>query len=677
MTIELTPALLDRIQNTLRCLAIDEVNAANSGHPGAPMGMAAMAVELWDNHLCFDPSDPHWPLRDRFVLSAGHASALIYSLLHMFGYEMPMSELRNFRQLGSRTPGHPEYGHTPGVEVTTGPLGAGFASGVGMALAARMTRSRFAVREGDQWAGPGQHFVYGIVSDGDMMEGISSEAGSFAGHLGLGNLIYLYDDNKITIDGGTDIAFSEDVRARFEAQSWHVQRCDGNDTEAIRDALKAARQETERPSLIICRTTIGYGSPNKAGTSGVHGSPLGEEEAKATKRALGWPPEAQFLVPDDVRDYLNQCVLSKRITRREMDGSLAVWQRHHPELAAEWKLCRSRKTPPDLVARLTEGLEKKDAATRQHSHEMINRLAEALPSLVGGSADLACSNLTTIKSSGAVGQADEKGDRYTGRNINFGIREHAMGGIVNGMALDGTFLPFGATFLVFSDYARPGVRLAALMGIRSTFVFTHDSIYVGEDGPTHQPIEHLDSLRIIPGLTVLRPADGIETAMAWAWVAQEADGPAALALTRQTLPALGRPAGFVLEDIWKGAYVLRDVAREAQGTLLATGSEVSLAVAVAEHLQGEGISLRVVSMPSTELFDAQPEDYRHAVLPADGAPVIAMEAGTGETLRKYLGGRGLLYGIQRFGASAPGNEVAALLGFTPEKAAAAVRDHLG
>jgi transketolase len=321
-------------------------------------------------------------------------------------------------------------------------------------------------------------------------------------------------------------------------------------------------------------------------------------------------------------------------------------------------------------------LEKKDAATRQHSHEMINRLAEALPSFVGGSADLACSNLTNIKSSGAVGQADEKGDRYSGRNINFGIREHAMGGIVNGMALDGTFLPFGATFLVFSDYARPGVRLAALMGIRSTFVFTHDSIYVGEDGPTHQPIEHLDSLRIIPGLTVLRPADGIETAMAWAWVAQEADGPAALALTRQTLPALGRPAGFALEDIWKGAYVLRDVAREAQGTLLATGSEVSLAVTVAEHLQGEGISLRVVSMPSTELFDAQPEDYRHAVLPADGAPVIAMEAGTGETLRKYLGGRGLLYGIQRFGASGPGGEVAALLGFTPEKAAAAVRDHL-
>jgi len=676
MSIEITPALRDRLENTLRCLAIDSVNAANSGHPGAPMGMAAMAIELWDRHMRFDPADPDWPLRDRFVLSAGHASALIYSLLHMFGFEMPMGELRNFRQLGSRTPGHPEYGHTPGIEVTTGPLGAGFANGVGMALAARMTRARFGVREEDSWSGPGQHVVYGIVSDGDMMEGISSEAGSLAGHLGLGNLIYMYDDNKITIDGSTDLSFSEDVQGRFVAQGWHVQRCDGNDAIAIGNALRVAREETERPSLIICRTTIGYGSPNKAGTSGVHGSPLGEEEAKATKRALGWPPEAHFLVPDDVRDYLNQCVLAKGIQRREMDGELASWQRHQPELSAEWKACRARKVPTDLVARLTEGLEKKDAATRKHSHEIINRLAEAVPCLVGGSADLACSNLTEIKNSSAIGVADESGERFSGRNINFGIREHAMGGIVNGMALDGTFLPFGATFLVFSDYARPGIRLAALMGIRSTFVFTHDSIFVGEDGPTHQPIEHLDSLRIIPGLTVLRPADGIETAMAWAWVAQAADGPAALALTRQTLPALERPTGFVLEDIWKGAYVLREVEGEAQGTLLATGSEVSLAVAVAERLQGEGISLRVVSMPSAELFDAQPEGYRNTVLPSEGPPVIAMEAGMGDTLRKYLGSRGMLYGIHRFGASAPGGEVAAMLGFTPEKAAEAVRNHL-
>jgi transketolase len=677
MAIELTPALRDRLQNTLRCLAIDSVNAANSGHPGAPMGMAAMAIELWDRHLRFDPSDPDWPLRDRFILSAGHASALIYGLLHMFGYEMPMGELRNFRQLGSRTPGHPEYGHTPGVEVTTGPLGAGFSNGVGMALAARMTRDQFGVRVGDTWTGPGQHFVYGIVSDGDMMEGISSEAGSLAGHLGLGNLIYLYDDNKITIDGGTDLSFSEDVQMRFEAQKWHVLRCDGNDTEGIAEALKAARAETDRPSLIICRTIIGFGSPSKAGTSGAHGSPLGEEEAKATKRALGWPPEALFLVPDDVRDYLNQCVLAKRIQRREMDNTLSVWQRHHSKQTSIWKACRAKTVPEDLVARLTEGLEKKDAATRKHSHEIINRLAEAVPSLVGGSADLACSNLTNIKSSGAIGVADENGAMYSGRNINFGIREHAMGGIVNGIALDGTFLPFGATFLVFSDYARPGIRLAALMGIRSTFVFTHDSVYVGEDGPTHQPIEHLDSLRIIPGLTVLRPADGIETAMVWAWVAQEAEGPAALALTRQTLPALDRPTDFALEDVWKGAYVLREVDGNAQGTLLATGSEVSLAVAVAERLQGEGISLRVVSMPSTELFDKQPESYRNAVLTSDGAPVIAIEAGMGETLRKYIDDKGMLYGIHRFGASAPGAQVADLLGFTPDKAAAAIREHLG
>jgi len=673
MAIELTPDLRERLQNTLRFLAVDAVNKANSGHPGAPMGMAAMAIELWAHHLRFDPSDPEWPLRDRFVLSAGHASMLIYGLLHLFGYDMPMEEIRRFRQLGSRTPGHPEFGHTPGVEVTTGPLGAGFAHGVGMALAAKMTRARFCRELQGKLRGPGQHLVYGIVSDGDLMEGISSEAGSLAGHLGLGNLIYLYDDNRITIDGSTAISFSEDVRGRFEAQKWQVLEVEGNDAIAVADRLKEARAETQRPSLIICRTTIGYGSQKRAGTSGAHGAPLGTEETMATKRALGWPPEAEFLVPDDVRDYLSQCIGSKQIERRGIDDALESWKRAHPDLAASWKLHRDRTLPADLAERLTAGLEEKDAATRQHSGEVINRLAEVAPFLVGGSADLAASNNTRIKSSGDVGPAAGEGqDPFLGNNLHFGIREHAMGGIVNGIALDGTFLPYGATFLVFSDYARPGMRLAALMGIRSTFIMTHDSIFLGEDGPTHQPIEHIDSLRIIPGLNVFRTADGIETAMAWAWVAQQAQGPAVLALTRQKLPALQRGSAFLLEDIWRGAYVLRDVDGQASGTFLATGSEVSLALAAADRLAEDGIAMRVVSMPCAELFDGQPEDYRRSVLPAEAGPVIAVEAGRGETLQKYVGG-GVVYGIDRFGASGPASDVAAMLGFTPEKLEASVR----
>jgi len=677
MTVELNSEIRARVENTLRFLAIDAVNKANSGHPGAPMGMAPMAIELWANHLRFDPSDPDWPLRDRFVLSAGHASMLLYGLLHLFGFPLSMAELRNFRQLGSRTPGHPEYQHTPGVELTTGPLGSGFAGGVGMALAGRMTRARFARDVSGSLKGPGQHFIYGIVSDGDLMEGISSEAGSLAGHLGLGNLIYLYDCNHITIDGRTEIAFSEDVRGRFEAFGWHVQEIDGASGIEVGAALCAARAETARPSLIICRTVIGFGSPNKAGTPGVHGSPLGAQETRLTKLALGWPPDAEFLVPDDVRDYLNQRINSKRVERKTLDDDLLAWKRAHPDLGKSWVAYRERELPADLAERLTEGMYEKEAATRQHSGAVINRLAELAPFLVGGSADLAASNNTNIKKASDVGStASEQIDPFMGRNIHFGIREHAMSGIVNGIALDGTFLPFGATFLVFSDYARPGLRLAALMGIRSTFVFTHDSIFVGEDGPTHQPVEHLDCLRLIPGLTVFRPADGVETAMAWAWVAQEARGPVAMALTRQTLPKLVRRPEFLLEDVWRGAYLLAEAEGEASLTLLATGSEVSLCVAVAGRLAQEGIGARVVSMPSAELFRLQPEGYRRGVLPGDGHPVVAVEAGLGESLRRFTGNRGFVFGIDRFGTSAPAGEVARFLGFTQDHLLAAIRRHL-
>lgn len=670
---EPTPALRERIVNTIRCLAIDAVEQAKSGHPGAPMGLAAAAFELWHRHLRFDPSDPGWALRDRFVLSNGHASMLLYSLLHLFGYDLSLDDLREFRQLGSRTPGHPEHGHTAGVETTTGPLGQGFANGVGMALAARMTRSRFA-RDGK---GPGQHFVYGIVSDGDLMEGISAEAGSLAGHLGLGNMIYLYDDNHITIDGSTELSFSEDVERRFAAQHWHVQRVDGLDHEGIARALEAARAETERPSLVILRTTIGYGSPNFAGKSKTHGSPLGADEVKATKQALGWPQEPTFHVPDDVRAWFATRIAEKKAERSTLDAGQAEWRRTHADLAALWDAHRERRVPADLAAQLAEGLADKKQATRKHSGEVIQRAAAALPFLIGGSADLAESNNTLIKDGGNVGPAAGQGvDRFAGRNLHFGIREHAMGSLANGIALDGTFAPYVATFLVFSDYVRPAVRLASLMGLRIVYVFTHDSIFVGEDGPTHQPIEHLDALRAIPGLTLFRPADGIETAAAWAWALTEAQGPVALALTRQDLPPLPRPANFDTAAVARGAYVVREPETKAQVVLVATGSEVSLACAAAERLATQGVAARVVSMPSLERFAAQPEAARRALLPADGTPIVAVEAGRGETFWKHLGSRGLVYGIDRFGASAPAGPLAAHLGFTPDALAARVLEHV-
>jgi len=514
----MTPELRERIENTIRFLAVDAVERAGCGHPGAPMGLAGPAFTLWDRHLRFDPSDPEWPLRDRFVLSNGHASMLLYSLLHLFGFDLSLEDLQRFRVLGSRTPGHPEYGHAPGIEMTTGPLGQGFAHGVGMALAGRMTRAKF----GAHGAGPGNHCVYGIVGDGDLMEGVSSEAASFAGHLGLGNLIYLYDDNEITIDGPTSISFSEDVAKRFEAQRWHVQSADGDDPEAIDRALTAAREEVDRPSIIITRTTIGHGSPNRAGKSKAHGEKLGADEARITKEALGWPVDSEFLVPDDVRAYFAERIAAARASRSEADADLAGWQQAHPKRTAAWEAARARRLPENLGAILVEGLAEVDNPTRKHGAVVLERLVEAAPYIVGGSADLAGSAAPPIiKGRGSVGPgAGEGEDPFAGNNIHFGVREHAMAAIANGIALDGTLRPYCGTFLVFSDYMRPAIRLAALMGVPTLFVFTHDSIFLGEDGPTHQPIEHLDSLRAIPGLTVWRPADGIETAMAWAAAAE-------------------------------------------------------------------------------------------------------------------------------------------------------------
>jgi transketolase len=667
MPSELAPQLRTQIENTIRGLTIDAVEAAGIGHLGAPMGLARPVFQLWDRHLRFDPTDPAWPLRDRFVLSAGHASMLLYSLLHLFGCGLPLDEIRRFRQLHSKTPGHPEHGETPGVETTTGPLGQGFGNAVGMALAARVARARF----GGGGEGPGHHKVYVVASDGDLMEGVSYESASLAGHWQLDNLIVLYDDNHVTIDGPTAWTFSEDVPARFGAQGWHVASLDGEDVAAFDFALAEAKT-AGRPALIALRTTIGQGSP-WAGQSKVHGGPFGEEVARATKQALGIPLEPTFLVPDAVRDYCAGRAAAKRAERAAADARLTAWRKAHAEPAQRWDAARARNVPADFVEKLLEGLEGKADATRKHSGTAIGRIAAAAPSLlIGGSADLAGSNNTTIAKAGAIGQGD---DPFAGANVHFGVREHAMAAITNGIALDGTFLPFAGTFLVFSDYMRPSLRLAALMRARSTFVFTHDSIFVGEDGPTHQPIEQLDALRAIPGLTVIRPADAVEAALAWAWITLHAKGPVALALSRQTVPALKREAPFSPELFWRGAYVVREPGGEADVALLASGSEVSLACAAAELLSSDGVAARVLSVPSLEWLAAQPAALRDELLPS-GLPLVAVEAGRGESWRGLVGREGLVYGIERFGASAPYKKLAEHFGFTPEALARRVRGHL-
>jgi transketolase len=656
------PELIAKCVDTIRMLAADAVQQANSGHPGMPMGTADMAFVLWTRHLRFDPKEPRWIGRDRFILSAGHGSMLLYSMLHLCGYDLDLDDLRRFRQLHSRTPGHPEFRHTPGVEVTSGPLGQGFGNGVGFALGQAMLSAKL---------GPGNpvedHFVYAICSDGDMMEGVSSEAASFAGHHRLGRLVYLYDDNGITIDGKTSITFSEDVTRRFEAYGWHVQSVDGRDHEGISSALNAAKAELSRPSLIRVRTTIGFGAPKKAGTPGVHGAALGEEELAATKKNLGWPLEPRFLVPDDVRAYFAELQAERRAARAGSDRRTASWREANRDKAALLDAHVSRALPADLGSKLLEGADAADA-TRKLSQATIQKAAALVPALVGGSADLAESNNTDIKGGGAVAAGS-----YGGRNVHYGIREHAMGAIANGLAYDGFFIPFSGTFLIFSDYMRPPVRLAALSGLQSIYVWTHDSIFLGEDGPTHQPIEQLSALRAIPNLHVVRPADGLETAAAWAHALERRDGPTGIVLTRQKLAKLDRPT-FQAADLARGGYVLREDA-SATVTIVATGSEVASSQQALELLAAKGFRARLVSMPCLACFEAQPADYREKVLPSSHR-VAVVEAARGQEWWRLAGRDGLVIGLDRFGASAPEKALAEEYAFTPARIAGRIEDWL-
>lgn len=654
------------LATTLRMLAVDAVEQANSGHPGMPMGAADYAAILWHEFLRFDPDDPAWPNRDRFILSAGHGSMLQYGLLHLYGFDLNLDELRRFRQLGSRTPGHPEYGHTPGVEVTTGPLGQGVANGVGMALAGMMAATRFATTS----FRPINYRVFSILGDGDLMEGISAEAASLAGHLHLGNLICLYDDNSITIEGATSLAWSEDVRRRFEAYGWQVQKVDGHDYGQIRAALSAACADEGRPSLIICRTNIAHGSPGKQGSAAAHGSPLGQEEVAATRQHLGWPEEP-FHIPERALELCRERVMANQKYHRAWKRQFASWKKTHPDRALLWHQLWQGTLPANLSAELLAAVGTAAGATRSHSGKVLNRAAALLPSLVGGSADLAPSNNSWLEGEAAI----EPGE-YRGRNIHFGVREHAMAAILNGMALAGCWRPFGATFLSFADYCRPAIRLSALMGLPVTYIFTHDSIFVGEDGPTHQPVEQLASLRLIPNLRVVRPADGVETAMAWCGALERLDGPTALILTRQKLPALCRPDGFDHRLINRGGYLLRDTEGRPDVVILASGSEVSLAVAAADELDRSGISARVVSVPCLELLLAQPAAYLRRLLPGR-VPRVAVEAGRSMPWWQLLGTGGLALGIEEFGLSAPEQELANHFGFTPSRVATRIRSFLG
>ena len=656
-----------RCINTIRTLAMDAVQAANSGHPGTPMALAPLAYVLYTRHLRHSPRHPDWPDRDRFVLSAGHASMLLYATLHLAGYDLPLEEIRNFRQWGSRTPGHPEHGLTPGVETTTGPLGQGFANGVGMAIAEAHLAARFN-RPGHELV---NHWTFAIASDGDLMEGISHEAASLAGHLRLGRLVYLYDDNHITIEGPTDLAFSEDVAQRFTGYGWHVQRvADGNDLAALDAAIRAAKAETARPSLIIVRTHIAWGSPHKQDTAEAHGSPLGAEEIALTKAAYGWPAEPKFLVPDEVRTHFGRCVERGAKLQAEWEGKWAAYQRAFPDVAAEWRAALAGTLPAGWEAALpTFKPEDGSQATRSWSQQVINAIAPVVKTLVGGSADLAPSTNTLIKGGG-----DLEGGSIGARNMHFGIREHAMGGVLNGMALHGGVRPYGATFMVFSDYMRPSLRLAALMKLAIVVVFTHDSVGLGEDGPTHQPIEQLAALRAIPGMTVIRPADGPETVAAWRAALLNGGGPTLLVLSRQKVPVIDRTRYAPADGLLRGAYVLAEAGGGKPGLLLlATGSEVALALAAREILEKEGTPTRVVSMPSLETFARQDAAYRDAVLPPAVRARLAVEAAAAFGWHRWVGSDGDVVSIERFGASAPYERIFQEFGFTAESVAKRAR----
>jgi transketolase len=633
--------------NTIRMLSAECVEKANSGHPGMPMGAAAMAYVLWTKFLKHNPHHPAWFNRDRFVLSAGHGSMLLYSLLHLTGYDLPLSELLNFRQWGSKTPGHPEYGLTPGVETTTGPLGQGFANGVGMAMAERFLAATFN-RPGYEIV---DHFTYAIVSDGDLMEGISHEAASLAGHLALGKLIYLYDDNHISIEGSTDLAFTEKRTARFEAYGWHVQQVEeGNDLEAIEEAIVSAQKETLKPSFIAVRTHIGYGSPNKQDTASAHGEPLGKEELKLTKQKLGWPQEPAFFIPDEALQVFRAALGQGKAAEARWISLFDGYRNAYPDQARELE----RWMKGDLPEGWEENIpvfpaDPKGSATRAASGSVLNALAKTIKNLVGGSADLAPSTKTLIK-----GEADFQSKRFGQRNFHFGVREHGMGGILNGMALHGGLIPYGGTFLIFSDYMRPAIRLAALMHLKVVYVFTHDSIGLGEDGPTHQPVEQLAALRAIPNLTVLRPCDASETSEAWRLALTHRNGPVALVLTRQGLPVLDRSVFAPAAGLQLGAYVLADSPKGNPDLLLvASGSEVHIVIQAAVMLAQKGISSRLVSMPSWELFDKQSESYRRQIFPPEIKARIAVEAGRTPYWWRYVGEKGDVVGVDHFGASAP------------------------
>ncbi|MFZ6182242.1 transketolase [Nannocystis pusilla] len=645
------PRVSGLLVDTIKTLAIDAVQKANSGHPGMPMGAAVMASVLWTRFLVHDPEHPRWPDRDRFVLSAGHGSMLLYALLHLTGYDLPLDELKQFRQWGSKTPGHPEYGHTVGVEVTTGPLGTGFAAAVGMALAERFLAATYN-RPGHDIV---DHFTYGICSDGDLMEGIASEAASLAGHLGLGKLVFLYDDNKISIDGSTDLAFTEDVPGRFAAYGWHVQRVDGADAAQVEAALVLARAETTRPSLIACRTVIAAGSPNKAGTHGAHGAPLGDAEIVATKKAMGWPEDQSFRVPDEVRAALAEQRRGLGEQRKAWEVKFAAYRKAHPELAKQFEALQSDAVPEEVLSAIPSFEPGSAVATRKAGQKILEALVKAHPTLIGGSADLAGSNGVELK------LPAQSRTRPDGRVMHFGVREHGMAGVCNGLALHGGVRAYGATFLVFSDFLRGALRLSSLMKAPVVYIFSHDSFWVGEDGPTHQPIEQLMSLRLIPDLYVVRPADARETAAAWRLALQRGhgEGATAILLTRQDLPIMAETR----EQIGEGAYVLWQPEGPLDGILVATGSEVATALAAAKTLHADhGKRVRVVSMPCWEAFLAQPKAYQDSVLPPEISRRLSVEAGTTFGWDRFAAHQ---HGLDHYGASAPGKLLAERFGFTP------------
>jgi transketolase len=668
-----TPSTLDTVSldtlaiNTMRFLAVDAVQKADSGHPGLPLGASPMAYVLWTRFLRHNPRNPHWPNRDRFVLSAGHGSMLLYALLHLTGYAVSLDDIKNFRQWGSPTPGHPEYHLAPGVEATTGPLGQGFANAVGMAIAETFLAAIYN-RPGYPLV---DHHTYVLAGDGDLMEGVASEAASLAGHLKLGKLIVLYDDNKITLSAPTSMAFTENVQQRFQAYGWHTLSVeDGNNTEAIAAAIEAATAQQERPTLISIRTIIGYGSPHKAGTPEAHGSPLGVEEVKLTKEALGWPSDSAFLIPDKALQHFRTAVERGQRSEDEWDGLYKSWAAKYPDLAALWDCALSGKLPEGWAADLPSyPAGSKPAATRETNGVVVNAIAKRIPTFLGGDADLFSSTKTDIKGAG-----DFEPGSYTGRNLHYGVREHAMGSITNGLVLHGGITkPFTATFLAFSDYMRPPLRLAALMGISPVFVFTHDGIGVGEDGPTHQPVEQIAALRVIPGMTVIRPADANETVAAWK-VAMELDGPVCLIFTRQKVPVFA-PDG-VMEGVARGAYIKADQ-DNPDVILLSTGSEVALVLQARDELAKVGIKARVVSMPSWELFEKQDQKYRDQVLPPNIKARVAVEAAVPLGWRQWAGDAGRIIALDRFGASAPYETIYREFGITVEAVVKAARELVG